>query len=86
MPYEEWMDDAKCADMTVNPDIYFSTDPDDIRRAKQICGRCPVQQQCGEYAIRNREREGLWAGMETVELRQAARRVGVPVPRPRRIA
>ena len=86
MSYEAWMDKAQCADMTVNPDIYFSSDPDDIKRAKQICGRCPVQQQCGEYALANGEREGLWAGMETSALRQAARKVGVPTPKPRRIA
>lgn len=85
MAYEEWMDKAKCADMTVDPDIYFSTDPVDITTAKALRRECTVKTDCAMYALANREREGLWSGMEMMELRQTARKVGIPTPRSRRI-
>jgi WhiB family redox-sensing transcriptional regulator len=86
MPYEEWMDEAKCAAPDVDPDIFFSTDQIDTERAKTICRECPMRMQCAAYALGNREREGLWAGMDMNTLRQEARRIGVNAPRARRYA
>ena len=84
MPYEEWMTDAACTTPTVDPDIFFSTHHDDVEAAKEICRPCPVKMQCAAYALANREREGIYAGMDTKTLRQEARRIGVTVSRPRR--
>lgn len=86
MPYEPWMDESKCAAPDVDPDIYFSTDPVDIDNAKRLCRTCPVLMDCASYALGNREREGLWAGLDMKTLRQEARRIGVPTPRARRSA
>ena len=45
--------------------------------AKEICGRCQVQAQCREFALRTREPYGIWGGMNPHEraalLRGAAR-------------
>lgn len=32
------------------------------RFAKMICGRCPIQEQCLEYAVESREEFGVWGG------------------------
>lgn len=84
--YEAWMDKAACAAMDVDADMFFSTDVREIERAKEICAGCPVLMQCASYALGNREREGLWAGLDTKTLRQEARRIGVIVPRHRRMS
>jgi WhiB family redox-sensing transcriptional regulator len=40
------------------------------RRAKEICSRCPVIQECLDYALAAREPWGVWGGM-TVDERNA---------------
>lgn len=32
-------------------------------RARDLCGRCPVADDCLLYALRNREHHGLWGGI-----------------------
>ena len=39
-------------------------------RAKKICNGCPVIQQCLEYAIVNRENDGVWGGASERERRR----------------
>ncbi|MEX0664164.1 MAG: WhiB family transcriptional regulator [Acidimicrobiia bacterium] len=38
-------------------------------RAKAICGGCPVQVECLEYAVRIREWHGIWGGLNENERR-----------------
>ena len=35
--------------------------------AKAICGRCPVLQQCRDYALTARETYGTWGGLDELE-------------------
>jgi WhiB family redox-sensing transcriptional regulator len=39
------------------------------RKAKAICGSCPVRIECLEYAIRIRETHGIWGGLNELERR-----------------
>lgn len=39
------------------------------RRAKAICCRCEVRDECLEYALRIRETHGVWGGMNEQERR-----------------
>ena len=44
--------------------------------AKKVCGECPVQKQCSEYALKW-EDEGIWGGLTAEDrrkLKSAARR------------
>jgi WhiB family redox-sensing transcriptional regulator len=49
-------------------------------RAKAFCSRCPVREQCLEYALDVREGHGVWGGLNELErrvlLRQRERRAG----------
>ncbi|HZD66298.1 MAG TPA: WhiB family transcriptional regulator, partial [Acidimicrobiales bacterium] len=36
-------------------------------RAKAICARCTVSQECLDYALRIREPHGIWGGRNEVE-------------------
>ena len=51
------------------PEIFFPDDfpdPDTrkvaIKTAKQLCGICPIQQLCLEYALETEQIYGIWAG------------------------
>lgn len=58
-----WRDDAAC--LTASPEIFFP-DPSDVDtavKAKQVCDRCTVADQCLEYAIRTRQQFGIWGGV-----------------------
>ena len=40
------------------------------RAAKEICRPCPVLQNCLDYAIRIREMNGIWGGLNEAERKQ----------------
>ncbi len=40
------------------------------RAAKEICRPCPVLQDCLEYAVRIREMNGIWGGLNETERKQ----------------
>lgn len=40
------------------------------RAAKEICRPCPVLQNCLDYAIRIREMNGIWGGLNETERKQ----------------
>lgn len=46
----------------------------DIARAKAVCQTCSVRTECLDEAIENRERFGVWGGMDTQERQKEARR------------
>ena len=51
---------AACAD--AEPTQFFSDDMSVVARAKQVCGDCPVRQQCLAGALQRREPHGVWGG------------------------
>ena len=34
----------------------------DWPRINELCGKCPVQQECLDYAVNNHIRQGIWGG------------------------
>lgn len=89
----KWMNEAACAGL--DPPIFFDRAYDDgnparsrresgLQYARSICARCPVQSDCLEYALANRERFGIWAGTTPPEraalLKQRARAKTASLP------
>ena len=71
-----WRSAAAC--LLADPDLFFpisSTGPAErqIARAKTICARCPVRQECLEFALGQGLAYGIWGGT-TPEDRQRDRR------------
>lgn len=66
-----WMARGLCTDHGC--DLWFSKDPDEIAEAKTICARCPVADNCLEFAFETREEFGIWGGLTPRE-RHALRR------------
>jgi hypothetical protein len=75
----EWMDLALCA--TTAPDAFFPEGNESAAIAKAICARCPVKQECLDYAVATRENEGVWGGLTPSERRKLWIRKPVPVSR-----
>lgn len=42
-------------------------------KAKRICARCPVIEECLEYALLIREPHGIWGGRNEMERRRLLR-------------
>ncbi len=71
-----WMSHGACRGE--DPELFFPvtmTGPAlaQVRSAKAVCGRCPVQPDCLSYALVTRQDNGIWGGT-TAEERWPARR------------
>jgi WhiB family transcriptional regulator, redox-sensing transcriptional regulator len=55
-----WTARALCAETM--PDEFFPSQGESPKRAKLICGQCPVTTECLTYALDNREPFGVWGG------------------------
>ena len=40
------------------------------RKAKAVCGRCPVQGRCLQFALESRTEFGIWGGLNGKERRR----------------
>ncbi|MGH8900379.1 MAG: WhiB family transcriptional regulator [Egibacteraceae bacterium] len=72
-----WRQKAACRDE--DPDLFFpigSTGPalDQAERAKAVCGRCEVVDQCLAWALRTGQDAGVWGGLTEDERRSLRRR------------
>lgn len=52
----DWMTDGLCKD---NHDPWFDAHPAEELQAKKICERCPVREECLDYALD----KGIWIGV-----------------------
>ena len=66
-----WRDRAACRGL--DPDIFYPVSDEDAETAKSICAECPVREACLEYALANRERDGVWGGATERERRRLIR-------------
>lgn len=73
-----WMNDALCAQ--VDPDLWFPEVGGPTREAKRICARCPVREQCLEYALSDDRtsgaspfNHGIYGGLSPAERKSILR-------------
>jgi WhiB family redox-sensing transcriptional regulator len=66
-----WRQRAACRG--VEPEIFYPVSDDDAEEAKAICRGCPVRETCLEFALANRERDGVWGGATERERRRILR-------------
>lgn len=67
-----WRSDAICRD--TDPDLFFPVGTTglalvQIARAKEVCGECPVQVDCLDYALETNQDSGIWGGLSEEERR-----------------
>jgi WhiB family redox-sensing transcriptional regulator len=66
-----WRQHAACRG--VDPDIFYPVSEEDAEEAKAICTACPVHETCLDFALSNRERDGVWGGATEKERRRMIR-------------
>ena len=71
----------RCAICRVSdPDLIFAVGTTgyalvQIDRAKLVCGECPVQRDCLDYALETNQDSGIWGGTSEEERRSLRRRL-----------
>ena len=70
-----WQKDALCAQ--TDPAAFFPEKGGSTKNAKKICNTCDVKDECGDYALENDERFGIWGGLSERERRKLPKRTGV---------
>lgn len=65
---------------------FFSSNPQTIREAKNLCALCPVRMDCLRWALGNQETYGVWGGADQWEMRTALALApdGTPVKKAKR--
>lgn len=61
----DWVGDALCAQ--TDPEIFFPEKGKSSAEAKLVCRRCPVAEECLEFAIVTRQKFGVWGGLSPDE-------------------
>lgn len=62
---------AACRGM--DPNVFHTERGESTKEAKAICGRCPIRQECLEFALENYESFGIWGGLSERERRRIRR-------------
>ncbi|MEU0950303.1 WhiB family transcriptional regulator [Streptomyces canus] len=73
----DWRHNAVCKDE--DPELFFpigNTGPSllQIEEAKAVCRRCPVMEQCLQWAFESGQDSGVWGGLSEDERRSMKRR------------
>ncbi len=61
----DWRGRAYCVGL--EPEVLFPDDPTDNSAAKMYCHRCPVRDECLNWALESDSREGTWGGLTEFE-------------------
>ena len=84
----DWRSQGAC--LSADPDLFFPISPGgasqrQVRRAKAVCGTCPVQAECLAFAVETRQVHGVWGGLGEEELARLRRGLRAPGAAPERI-
>jgi WhiB family redox-sensing transcriptional regulator len=66
-----WRQRAACRG--ADPDIFYPVNEEQAEEAKSICRACDVREACLDWALRTREKDGVWGGATERERRRIIR-------------
>lgn len=72
----DWRNRAACREQ--DPELFFpigdgSAAHEQILQATAVCARCPVRQQCLDFALTTEQTAGIWGGLTEAERRELHR-------------
>lgn len=67
-----WRADAACRNL--DTEIFFPDSESDAGPALEVCAVCPVRAECLDWAIVNRQHDGIWGGTTESERKRIRRR------------
>ncbi|MFH0521499.1 WhiB family transcriptional regulator [Streptomyces sp. M41] len=77
---DDWRDHSACRHE--DPDLFYPIGTSgpallQTEQAKAVCRRCPVQQECLDFALDSGQSIGVWGGKSETERRALRRRTAV---------
>jgi len=66
-----WRQKGACRGL--DPAIFYPASEEDAAEAKAVCATGPVREPCLEWALVNREHDGVWGGATERERRRMIR-------------
>ena len=66
-----WRQRGACRGL--DPEIFYPPVEEEADQARTVCGQCVVREACLEFALSNREAEGIWGGATSRERRRMIR-------------
>ena len=73
MPPDMWQDRAAC--YGIDPEVFFPASEEDAGLALSYCSTCSIRETCLSWALKNRERYGVWGGLTEQQRRRISRHV-----------
>jgi WhiB family redox-sensing transcriptional regulator len=73
LPPDVWQDRAAC--YGIDPEVFFPASEEDAGLALSYCGACSIREMCLAWALKNRERYGVWGGLTEQQRRRLQRHV-----------
>jgi ssDNA-binding Zn-finger/Zn-ribbon topoisomerase 1 len=73
IPLPDFLTTGRASCTRHDPDLFTTCTPANVKKAKPICGGCPLLVACQRWAIDNQEPIGVWGGLtpsERVQLRR----------------
>ena len=76
-----WTDEGACREPGADPELFFPVSEAgratrrQVAEAKAVCARCPVMEECRDWAVEAGEPEGIWGGTTPEERRHLRRRL-----------
>lgn len=67
---DSWKDRAACRDRNV--ELFFT--PGREAEARSVCARCPVREECLDWALEMNVEYGVWGGLDERQRRTERRR------------
>lgn len=70
-------DNSRAACAGKDPDLFYPEEENEASTviARQICSSCPVREECLHHAIRWKEEDGIWGGLNSRERFNLGRRL-----------
>lgn len=72
----DWAERARCRDQ--EPELFFARGLAEAKPAIRVCSRCPVRDECLDYALENEIDHGVWGGLTERQRRAHLRRRATP--------
>jgi hypothetical protein len=67
----DWHEKAICTKLNDEElEIFFSEEPEEIVKAKNLCFSCPVRKDCIKWALEDSRIWGVWGGHDEQEIRR----------------
>lgn len=66
-----WHQHGACRGL--DPTIFYPATDEEAAPAKKVCEQCGVREACLEFALGERERDGIWGGATERERRRIIR-------------